>query len=555
MTMSPLIEKLFQARGIDLQEQNRLLDFRLGQLHDPFVILNMRLAAERLVHAFQKKEKILLYADFDMDGTPGLALFYKGLTDLGFTELEYFQPRRMRDGYGFHANKLDLFKSQNIDLIVTIDLGITAVEACARAAELGIEVIITDHHQPAEQLPVAFAVVNPNQKGDVSGLNYLCGAGVAFYLLRAVATLLKEKNLGNKIDLKKYLDFLALATVSDMVPLVGDNRILVKHGMKAISNTENPGLRAFLKNIQMYGETISSSDIGMKIAPPFNALSRLDQDLLPLDLFLAEQEDADFLAGQVVLANDTRKQIQKQSETLAFELSEQKSQSGFAFVADEKFHRGVVGLIATKLAQKKNVPSFVCAWDEHQKTWVGSARVPANSSVSLTGFLEAHTEYFVKHGGHKQAAGFEIKPESMEKLEAAMSRFFSNITHTELDFEEFDTEAEIDEVNESTLNWLEQLQPFGIGFKTPIFRFTKVILKQIKALRGGHWRFEMLQASSATKLTAILFSAPGEVNEFLQASINMASPPQISIRGELQWNVFAGQKKIQVLVKSLELPK
>ena len=248
----PLIKKLLMIRGLrDSDQVLKWLSPKLSELKDPFTLLNMQKGVDRLVEAFRKQETICIYADFDLDGTSGLALFQDGLKQLGFKHLLLSQPKRLSQGYGFHAHLLDELKNQNVSVIVTIDVGITALEACLRATELEMDVILTDHHQPSKELPKAFAVINPNQKEDRSGLGYLAGAGVAFYLLRALKRGLVNAKLVSEssLDLKSVLDCFGIATLTDMVPLIEDNRALVKQGLLQLEKTARPGLRALLENL------------------------------------------------------------------------------------------------------------------------------------------------------------------------------------------------------------------------------------------------------------------------------------------------------------------
>ncbi len=283
-----LIRRLLEARGFTNPEltQNFLFP-KLSSLKDPTSILNMEKACERLLKAFESREKICVYADFDLDGTSGLALLDEGFRQLGFTDVVLAQPKRLSDGYGFHSHIVEDLKTQGVSLIVTVDVGITAFKACETATALGIDVIITDHHQMAAELPKAFCVVNPNQVGDTSGLGYLSGAGVGFYLLRGLKRRMFQAKLISEttLDLKSVLDCFCIATLTDMVPLVGDNRVLVKQGMAELEKTKRPGLRALMNSLDLSGRTLSSQDIAIRFAPKLNALSRMENGVMPIDLF------------------------------------------------------------------------------------------------------------------------------------------------------------------------------------------------------------------------------------------------------------------------------
>ncbi|MCX7978628.1 MAG: DHH family phosphoesterase, partial [Bdellovibrionaceae bacterium] len=247
------------ARG--WSNSSSLADFlhpKVSNIRPAESLLNMKVAVDRLVQAYRNNERICLYTDFDLDGSGGLALLKLGMEGLGYKNLISYQPRRLTEGYGFHAHAVDIVASQGASLIVTVDVGITAISAVRKARELGLDVIITDHHLPGEELPQALAVINPNQPGDNSGLGYLSGAGVAFYLLRALKRALQNAGLARQdFDLREVLEFFTISTLTDMVPLIGDNRALVRAGLKCLEGTRKPGLRALLETLNLSGRPLT----------------------------------------------------------------------------------------------------------------------------------------------------------------------------------------------------------------------------------------------------------------------------------------------------------
>lgn len=262
--MPGLIWRALSARGIRSKEQlEAFFSPSLNQLKNPFSILNMQRAAERLVESHFKDELIAVYADFDLDGTSGLALLYEGLKALGFKNIMTYQPKRLSEGYGLHTHAIEELAQAGVQVIITVDVGITAVDQALRAKELGVDLIITDHHQPGQMLPDAFAVVNPNQKDCESGLGYLCGAGVAFYFLLSVRKLLAEKNIKTDFNPKDVLDFFVIGTLTDLVPLIEDNRVLIKHGLNRISQTQRPALRCLLNALGYEDRNLTSQDVAI----------------------------------------------------------------------------------------------------------------------------------------------------------------------------------------------------------------------------------------------------------------------------------------------------
>ncbi len=551
-----LVKRLLRARKVITSDDlEQILNPRLAQLRDPYLILGMEKAAERLTDSFQKNERVCIYADFDLDGTSGLALLFEGLRILGFKNLQYYQPLRLSEGYGFHPHVVEDLSQQGVKLIVTVDVGITALEAVQKAKELGVDVIVTDHHQPAKQLPQALAIVNPNQSGDQSGLGYLCGAGVAFYLLRAVQRklvndgILKESNL----NLKSLLDFLAIATLTDLVPLVGDNRSLVKAGLLQLEKTQRPGLRKLLSALQLEGRPLTGQDVAIRFAPKLNALSRLENGLLPVDLFLvSDEEKAEQMVKSVLSSNEDRVSLQHQGERLATEILSEWPHKDFVFVSSTQFHRGVIGLIATKMAQAFNCPAFVGS-ENDEGLIVGSSRLPNGEEGSVLLALQAATTVLNRFGGHHSASGFELHKANQQAFIDLLNRHFQTLDERALTIEqEFDFELSQEDVTEKSMKNLDAIGPFGQGFAVPQFVFRNLKVKSVYELRGGHLKISFHRESAVDKseartgnFEALYFSPPSQLRKPVAGVL-------LDVLGELQWNYFAGKQSVQLLVRDLK---
>ena len=547
----PLIRRLLVARGFDnLEIVARFFSPKLSELRDPFLMLSMDKACDRLVEAFVKKEKIGIYADFDLDGTSGLALLNDGLRQLGYTNIVMAQPKRLSEGYGFHSHLVEDLKQQNVSLIITVDVGITAFQACEKVLELGMDVIITDHHQMAETLPQALCVVNPNQKGDASGLGFLCGAGVAFYLLRGLKRKLVQAGLipETALDLKSLLDCFCIATLTDMVPLIEDNRTLVKLGLQQLEKTKRPGLRALLEALDLSGRALSSQDVAIRFAPKLNALSRMENGILPIDLYVQEDiQAAREMVKVVLLNNSTRVQLQGAGDAEAVDFLKTWPHKKFIFMCSRNFHRGVLGLIATKLSQQENVPVFIGAINDDGVV-TGSARLPNGISDSLLTAFAAGSQYLNRYGGHDAAAGFELHEKNQGAFITALSEYYDKQEASESRSLEFDVEANLSEVTEYLMRWFDALGPFGQSCANPLLCFRKVHLREIISLKGGHLKLKLEETESFRRFDGMYFSPPPSVTEKI--------PPvgtQIDILGELQWNFFAGRKAIQILIKDFKL--
>lgn len=546
-----LINKLLVARGFsESQKIEKLLFPKLADLKDPLVMKGMSQALERLGKAYLNKEKICIYADFDLDGTSGLALLKTGMRALGFPEVLHYQPKRLAEGYGFHAHAVDELKAQGVGLIITVDVGITAHAAVDRARELGVDVILTDHHLPADTIPEAFVVLNPNQGTCDSGLGYLCGAGVAFYLLRGLKRYFHDhpELPKNNWDLKEVLDYFTIGTLTDMVPLVEDNRALVKHGLLKLAETKRAGLRALLEELDLMGRPLTSQDVAIRFAPKLNALSRMESGILPIDIFLLEEEAyAREMVRQVMKNNSTRVQLQSDAETEAQELLKEWPHKDFVFVASRSFHRGVVGLIATKLTQVFNKPAFVGSLGEDGMI-VGSARLPQGQEACLVEAMGAAAELMSRFGGHSAAAGFEISENRVPQFIEKLSQHFAELREKPKPLEiHYDVEAKLSEVSTALMKWYDFVGPFGAGFAIPLIHFSKIEILSKRELKGGHLRLKLADPESHISLEALLFTPTPRQIEALQMV-----PGFYDILGELQWNYFAGQKTIQILIRDLK---
>ncbi|MEZ0391364.1 MAG: single-stranded-DNA-specific exonuclease RecJ [Pseudobdellovibrionaceae bacterium] len=549
----PLIRRLLHSRGLKEKLQvSKWLSPKLGDLRDPATLLDMQIGVTRLVQAFRVQEKICIYADFDLDGTSGLALLNDGLKQLGFQNLVLAQPKRLSEGYGFHSHIVEDLKAQGVSVIVTIDVGITAFQACEKAKELGVDVILTDHHQPSDRLPLALAVINPNRKDDTSKLGYLSGAGVAFYFLRALKRGLLEAGLisENALDLKSVLDCFCIATLTDMVPLVEDNRVLVKQGLVQLEHTKRAGLRALLEELDLSGRSLSSQDVAIRFAPKLNALSRMEMGILPIDLYLVEDLPTARNMVQTVLKNNsTRVQLQGAGESEALERLKTWPHEKFVFLTSKNFHKGVVGLIATKISLQKNVPAFIGAINE-EGVITGSARLPQGFVNGLLGALESGREHLVRFGGHEAAAGFELHENQQEAFLEKLVQYFELQERQGQKCIDFDLEADLAEITENLMRWFEVMGPFGQSFENPVLCFRHVVLQDVIVLKGNHLKFKLQDREGQKKVDGIYFSPPPALLENLPAKGSL-----VDLLGELQWNYFSGRRSVQILLKDLKLSK
>jgi single-stranded-DNA-specific exonuclease len=548
-----LIGQLLAARGVDESKLDSILNPKLSSLKDPNTIFDMDKATERLVRAFKNNEKICIYADFDLDGTSGLAILKDGFEKLGFQSVSFYQPKRLSEGYGFHAHAVEELHALGITLIVTVDVGITSFAAFQKARELGVDAILTDHHLPIseiadgsaiEKLPDAYCLVNPNQKRCSSGLGYLCGAGVGFYLIRSLKRVfLNDPELPkNEWDLKSLLDLFCIGTLTDMVPLVDDNRVLVKHGMIALQNTIRPGLRVLLEKLDLADRPLTSQDIAIRFAPKLNALSRMESEILPIHIYIEKSMSrARELVDQMMKNNLTRQTLQSSAENKALALISDWKNKDFVFVVSDEFHRGIIGLIATKLANDLNCPAFVGSLNAEGMV-VGSSRLPNGFDGNLVVALKSAENLLTRFGGHAAAAGFEFAAVNEKHVVDKLTDYFFETKKNPKPLEiEFDAIANLSEVNSNMMKWHDHLGPYGMGFSIPVFRFNSLKLSKLKELKGGHLKLSF--QSGSDQIDALYFSPVESKKKDIVEGLNY------DVLGELQINYFNRNQTIQLLLR------
>ena len=542
------LREFIQSRGFSSEEQfDKFLKSDLQSLKNPFSMKGMNEACLRLEKAFLNKEKICIYADFDLDGTSGCALLKKAFDQLGFEGVIAYQPKRLKQGYGFHAPIVDELKNQGVSLIITCDVGITANKACARAREIGVDVIITDHHLPSHELPEALVIVNPNQPDDSSGLGYLSGAGVAFYLVRALKRRFTDLGIetAQKLNLKDILDCFTIATITDMVPLIEDNRVLTQVGLKVLSQTQRPGLQVLLQQLGLHGKNLSSSDVAIRFAPKLNALSRLEGEVLPLDIYLEESFQKAYSVIEFVMAqNVARGELQSQAIKIAEEFVNEQKHLNFHFVHSEQFHRGVLGLIATSLVEQTQKPCFVASLDPEEGKLVGSCRIPDFMELSLVEALESASKNLLRFGGHAQAAGFELHISEIDNVKLQLENHFSTVRPKQSKTF-FDSEISLEELNWDLVQSMNQLEPFGVGFESPLFLIRNLELVSYKMLKARHFKLQLKSKDSGLVKTALLFNPNPRQTELIKAR------GPLDLLGQIQVNEWKGQKDIQILLEDI----
>lgn len=502
-----LVARVLVHRGYDTPDAaGAFLNPRLDDLHPPHLLTGMTEAVARLRRAIDARERILLYGDYDVDGTTSIVILMKALALAG-ADARYFVPHRIRDGYGMREEVIEQASRDNIRLIVSVDTGIRATPVVERARELGIDVIVTDHHLPEEALPPALAVLNPNRPDCAYPEKNLCGAGVAFKLVQALMDSLGWEPARVRALTESFLKMVAIATVADVVPLTGENRIIVAHGLNGLTRVRNAGLRALLQVAGFQeGDEPSAGQVAFRIAPRINAAGRMADAGQVIELFLTnDATHALTIAQQLHEWNAERQQTE--ADTLAACLEAQVHDDERALVfAGEGWHKGVVGIVASRLVERYHRPVFVLAIDPATGEASGSGR--SIEAFHLLDALESMSELFTRFGGHSHAAGVTLPadriPEFRQRFDAhARAVLNDDDLRPRL---KIDATAAFHELTDSTVAALLKLGPFGQGNAAPVlvttnasFPFPPTVMKEkhlrFKAAHGGKqlamkaWRF------------------------------------------------------------------
>lgn len=472
--LSFVTAQLLLNRGIQTPESAQVfLNPHINQLPNPFLMKDMEKAVLCLEDAIQKKRKMVIYGDYDVDGTTGSSLLYLFLKELG-VQADVYIPHRVQEGYGLNLKALEHLKSEHYELVVTVDNGISSVAEAERAREMGLDLVIIDHHQVPPQVPFAQAILNPKQIGCEYPYKELAAVGVVFQFCVALRSHLRQKGFfgsNPEPNLKKYLDLVALGTIADMVPLTGQNRLFVKLGLEVLNQSKNIGIQA-LKEISGIKGDVSPGQVGFRLGPRINAAGRLESAKLGFDLLTTNNhEEAKHLAIKLDQANRERQELQ---EKIAEEACQRVEEGNYLsnkrsiLVFDSSWHVGVIGIVASRLVERFHVPSLV-------GTQEGDSVRCSGRSIAGLNIYDALCEsasYLQKFGGHKQAAGLHFQLEKSNHFWEAFDRAVRKQLPSEEAFSpkiRFDSVLSPDDIQDVFIEELQKLQPFGQANPEPIF--------------------------------------------------------------------------------------
>ena len=535
--LNRLLSTLLTNRGITEEaEITKFLNPKRSDFYDPFGMPDMEKAAERILKAIKDKEQIIIYGDYDVDGITSVTVLKSFLEERGI-QVNVYIPNRLNEGYGLNKTAMEEIAKQGNKLMITVDCGITAVDEVEYAKTFGIETIITDHHEPAEELPKAIAVVDAKRKDNKYECRNLAGVGVVFKLIQALSIKL---GLDPK-EYLKYLDIVCVGTISDIVPLTDENRVIVKLGLKLVEQTKNLGLKEILQSCGY--SKINSTTISFGVAPRINACGRMGHQEEALNLLLSKEEnEVKELTQKINEYNKTRQEIEKNIYNEAVEQIEKEGldTQNTIVVSGKGWHHGVIGIVSSKITELYFKPSILlCEEDGECK---GSGR-------SIPGFdlheaLMECNDTIDKFGGHAMAVGINIKKEKVEEFKEEFEKIAKE---KEVDkiipILNLDAEIKLDDVNKEMLDSLKELEPFGEDNKMPIFAFRNLKIDSIRSLSDGkHLRLSVKDNKNI--INAIGFNMGTLVDTYRIGD-------RVDIAGNLEINSFNGVDSIQINIKDI----
>ncbi len=545
-----LAQTLLKNRGISTEKDAEIFlnpDYE-RDIHDPFLILNMDRAVERIMRAMDANERIVIFGDYDCDGIPGSVVLHDLFKKIGYTNFQNYIPHRHNEGYGLNIPAIERFGADDVSLMITVDCGITDVVQTARANELGIDVIITDHHLPQEILPNAYAILNSKQAGDTYPDNMLCGAGVAWKLSCALLMRGREKwNVPEGWE-KWLLDMAGLSTIADMVPLQHENRALAYFGLKVLRKSKRLGLLKLLKKMDMVQANIVEDDVGFMIGPRINAASRMG---IPMDAFklLSSTDDKETseLAEHLTHLNDVRKGLVAHMVKDARKHLDARVLNDdlrdIIVIGNPSWKPGLAGLVASNIVEAYSRTTFV--WGRTDDGRIkGSCR--SNGKINLVELMVAvKAGVFLNMGGHEHAGGFSASQENIHTLEDELMAVYQHVYREQEEKEQVvDTALALSEINFSNWKIIEKFAPFGIGNPKPVFLFEKIRVSEVRRFGKENAHIEINFENSGVK--AIAFFADKETYDDVRAG------DTIDLIATIELNTFRGRRELRLRIVNFD---
>lgn len=534
--LNKLLASILINRNIKEEQIKTFLEPTRQNFHNPFLMPDMEIAVNRIIKAINNKEKVIIYGDYDVDGITSITVLKSFLEDRGMN-VDYYIPNRLEEGYGLNIPAVEKISNQKYDLMITVDCGISAVKEIEYANSLGIETIVTDHHEVGEELPNALAVVDAKRKDNEYPCRDLAGVGVVFKLIQALGMRL---NIEEK-EYLKFLDIVCVGTISDIVPLVDENRVITKLGLLLVKQTKNMGLKSLL--LSSGYKNIDSNTISFGVAPRINACGRMGHANEALKLFLAK--DVYEVNRLTQLLNDYNKIRQEKEKSIYEEAIKQIEEKQLfnknaIIVGGENWHHGVIGIVSSKITDLYFKPSILLCYEND---------LAKGSGRSIPGFdlhdaLMKCQDSIERFGGHAMAIGITIKKENFEKFSEEVEKVAEDAKINEIiPIINIDARIDLNEINKEIVESLKQLEPFGEGNKTPIFAFKNLKIDSIRSLTEGK-HIKMTLKDGNTIIDAIGFNLGYLADEYRIGD-------KIDVVGNLEINSFNGVDSLQINLKDV----
>ncbi|MBR3512061.1 MAG: single-stranded-DNA-specific exonuclease RecJ [Clostridia bacterium] len=534
---SELLATILVNRNISTEEDIKIfLEPTRNDFRDPFDMPDMKIASDRIIKAIKEKEKVIIYGDYDVDGITSITVLKKFLAERGL-DVDYKIPNRLDEGYGLNRAAIEKIAEDGYKLIITVDCGISGNEEIELANSLGMEVIVTDHHEPLEELPKALAIVDCKRKDNKYPCNVLAGVGVVFKLIQAITITLK---LDEK-EYLKYLDYVCVGTISDIVPLIDENRVIAKLGLQLVSQTRSPGLKALISSAG-YSE-INSNTVSFGIAPRINACGRMGFEDDAVKLFLTDDIlEAEKLTKKLNEYNKQRQEIEKRilDEAILQIEKNHLEKNRAIIVGSEDWHHGVIGIVSSKITDMYFKPSILICFEGD----IGNGSGRSIPGFDLHDALCKLSPYLEKYGGHEMAVGLTLKKSKFKKFKEEFEKIAEEAKIEDIVSEiVVDKEITLKDITIENVNEIKKLEPFGEANKMPVFVYKNLKIDSIRALsEGKHLKLTLKDGNSI--INAIGFNMGGYSEDYLLGD-------KVDVLGNLEINSFNGVDYIQINMKDI----
>lgn len=551
---SDLVRQVLFYRGVkEEKEIEKFLNPNYERdLHDPFLMKDMDKAVERILRAIKDNEKIVVYGDYDADGVCSSAVFHDFFKKIDFNNFHIHIPDRHLDGYGLNSSAIKEFSEKKINLVITLDCGISDYDEIEQLNETGIDTVIIDHHLIPEKTPNAYAVVDSKQEGDNYPFKYLCGAGVAFKVIQA---LIQRGGFNITSGWEKWLlDLVALATIADMVPLIDENRLLVYYGLRVLGKTQRQGIKSFYRRLALNPATLSEDDVSFMLAPRLNVSSRMEHANTSFELLVTESaQEADWITGRMEVMTAERKSlvgkiIDEIGEKLETRFPMETEFPSIIVAGNVNWNIGILGMTASRVMEKYNRMVFL--WGRGESIEIkGSAR--SDGSINLVELMDAMPEGFLSEkGGHALAAGFSISEGKIGELEKEIFAAFKKIPKQKIENNilYIDKELKMDEVNEETYLAVEKLSPFGMDNPKPVFLFKDLEIFNVKKFGNGgiHLQLDFRKSDGGIISAISFFFSQGLPLDYLRVTLGMGK--KIDLVATMEKSFFRSTPELRLRI-------